>query len=156
MKLIEAFRDAMFTRTPRLAFRWGHAARVRKKHQVDFLRRLRSHSSSDMFFQPMEAGHGSVIWKSTSIRPKAWTAKSTRSLAGRLSCSDRTAAARPYRSPRCAKRPLRSRWLLRRRRGGHSRRPERPPGRTFSALARPILPPVPVMNADLSCEACST
>ena len=29
LKLRDAFREAMFTITPRLAFRWGQAARVR-------------------------------------------------------------------------------------------------------------------------------
>src|ERR1700752_4738059 len=76
LKLIRAVSDAVFTITPRLAFRCGHAARVRKNTKSTSSRRLRSHSSSGMSSSQLKYAMAALL-KRTSIRPKVRTARST-------------------------------------------------------------------------------
>src|SRR5205807_4303485 len=60
-KLMRPLRDAVFTMTPWLAFRCGHAARVRKNTRSISSRRSRFHSSSVMSSKPVEVRHGGVV-----------------------------------------------------------------------------------------------
>jgi hypothetical protein len=51
----------VFTTTPWLAFRCGHAARVRKKHQVDFFAKIAVPFLVRDALEPVEVGHRRVV-----------------------------------------------------------------------------------------------
>jgi NAD-dependent epimerase/dehydratase family protein len=61
LKLMRPLNDAVFTITPWLVFRCGHAARVRKNTRSTSSRRTRSHSSSVMSLEPVEVRHRGVV-----------------------------------------------------------------------------------------------
>src|SRR5258708_29179265 len=75
LKLKRAFRDAVFTTTPWLAFRCGHAARVRKNTRSTSSRRSRFHSSSVMSSSQLKYAIAALL-NNTSTRPYSRTARS--------------------------------------------------------------------------------
>jgi hypothetical protein len=55
------FSDAVFTTTPWLAFKYGHAARVREKNQVYFFPQIAVPFLVGDVFEPVEVRHRSVV-----------------------------------------------------------------------------------------------